>query len=116
RTLLILSLAGWSSARLADKCGRVKMLQISILWYSFFAFLCAFAINFETLFALRALHGLGFVFWVRRHIDEPEIFKERAADRAQIGTSHLFAAFRAPHSCPTLNMSPTPPGAQPAGS
>src|SRR5215475_15737075 len=35
-----------------------------------------------------------FVFWVRRHIDEPEIFKERAADRAQIVTSHLFAAFR----------------------
>ena len=47
--------------------------------------------------AWRLLFGIGllpavFVFWVRRHIDEPEIFKERAADRAQIGTSHLFAA------------------------
>jgi len=59
-TLLISSLGGWFSGTLADKFGRVKMLQITILWYSFFTFLCAFAINFETLFALRALHGLGF--------------------------------------------------------
>jgi MFS family permease len=172
-TLLISSLGGWFSGTLADKFGRVKMLQITILWYSFFTFLCAFAINFETLLALRALHGLGFggewaagavlmgevvrdkyrgravglvqtgwavgwgaaaivytalywmlpesiawrvlfgigllpavfVFWVRRHIDEPEIFKERAADRAQIGASHLFAAFRGPHFWTTVKVS-----------
>ena len=36
------------------------MLQITILWYSIFTFLCAFAQNFEQLFVLRALHGLGF--------------------------------------------------------
>src|SRR5262249_32120086 len=46
-TLLISSLGGWFSGTLADKFGRVKMLQITILWYSFFTFLCAFAINFE---------------------------------------------------------------------
>ena len=34
------------------------MLQITILWYSVFTFLCAFAQNFEQLFVLRALHGL----------------------------------------------------------
>jgi len=41
-TLLISSLGGRFSGTLADKFGRVKMLQITILWYSFFIFLCAF--------------------------------------------------------------------------
>ena len=59
-TLLISSLGGWFSGTLADRYGRVKMLQITILWYSFFTFLCAFAQNFEQLFILRALHGFGF--------------------------------------------------------
>jgi MFS family permease len=93
-TLLISSLGGWFSGTLADKFGRVKMLQITILWYSFFTFLCAFAINFETLFALRAL---------------------RAADRAQIGTSHLFAAFRGPHFWTTVKVSLMVAGAQGGG-
>ena len=56
-TLLISSLGGWFSGTLADKFGRVKMLQITILWYSFFTFLCAFAINFETLFARSTVWG-----------------------------------------------------------
>ncbi|HEX5232788.1 MAG TPA: MFS transporter, partial [Bradyrhizobium sp.] len=59
-TLLISSLGGWFSGTLADRFGRVRMLQITILWYSAFTFLCAFAQNFEQLFVLRALHGLGF--------------------------------------------------------
>src|SRR6266480_508343 len=59
-TLLISSLGGWFSGTLADRFGRVRMLQITILWYSVFTFLCAFAQNFEQLFILRALHGLGF--------------------------------------------------------
>jgi MFS family permease len=59
-TLLISSLGGWFSGTLADRFGRVRMLQITILWYSFFTFLCAFAQNFEQLFILRALHGFGF--------------------------------------------------------
>jgi MFS family permease len=36
------------------------MLQIMILWYAAFTFLCGFAQNFEQLFILRALHGFGF--------------------------------------------------------
>ena len=59
-TLLISSLGGWFSGTLADRFGRVKMLQITIVWYSVFTFLCAFAQNFEQLFILRALHGFGF--------------------------------------------------------
>ena len=172
-TLLISSLGGWFSGALADRFGRVRMLQITILWYSIFTFLCAFAQNFEQLFALRALHGLGFggewaagavlmgevirdkyrgravglvqtgwaigwgasalvytglyaflpeamawralfavgllpavfVFWIRRHIDEPEIFQERRRKRPAVGVGHLFSAFRGPHLWTTIKVS-----------
>ncbi|HXO01442.1 MAG TPA: MFS transporter, partial [Stellaceae bacterium] len=158
-TLLISSFGGWFSGTLADRFGRVKMLQITILWYSIFTFLCAFAQNFEQLFILRALHGFGFggewaagavlmgevirdkyrgrgvglvqtgwavgwgasalvytavywmlpeslawrvlfgiglvpavfVFWIRRHISEPEIFQTQRSERAPVGFSHLFS-------------------------
>src|SRR5690349_23037410 len=59
-TLLISSLGGWFAGALADRFGRVRILQIAILWYSVFTFLCSFAQNFEQLFVLRGLHGLGF--------------------------------------------------------
>jgi MFS family permease len=59
-TLLISSLGGWFSGTLSDRFGRVRILQISIIWYSVFTFLCAFAQDFQQLFILRALHGLGF--------------------------------------------------------
>ncbi|MBV9824895.1 MAG: MFS transporter, partial [Alphaproteobacteria bacterium] len=59
-TLLISSFGGWFSGALSDRYGRVRMLQITILWYSVFTFFCAFAQNFQQFFILRALHGLGF--------------------------------------------------------
>src|SRR6201987_4798848 len=59
-TLLISSLGGWFAGALADRFGRVRMLQIAIVWYSVFTFLCGFAQNCEQLFILRGLHGLGF--------------------------------------------------------
>jgi len=59
-TLLTSSLGGWLAGALADRFGRVRVLQFAILWYSFFTFLCSFAQNFEQLFILRALHGIGF--------------------------------------------------------
>jgi MFS family permease len=50
------SLAGW----LADRFGRVRVLQLAILWFAFFTFLSGLAQNYEQLFAARALLGLGF--------------------------------------------------------
>jgi MFS family permease len=182
-TLLISSLGGWFSGTLADRFGRVKMLQITILWYSVFTFLCAFAQNFEQLFILRALHGFGFggewaagavlmgevirdkyrgrgvglvqtgwaigwgasalvytaiywllpealawrvlfgvglfpavfVFWIRRHIQEPEIFEARRRDNPPVGFSHLFSAFRGPHLWVTVKISLMVAGAQGGG-
>jgi MFS family permease len=182
-TLLISSLGGWFSGTLADRFGRVRMLQITILWYSVFTFLCAFAQNFEQLFILRALHGLGFggewaagavlmgevirdkyrgrgvgivqtgwaigwgasalvytglyaflpeaiawrvlfaigllpavfVFWIRRHIDEPEIFRDARRERPAVGVAHLFSAFRGPHLWTTVKVSLMVAGAQGGG-
>jgi MFS family permease len=59
-TLLTSSFGGWLAGALADRFGRVRVLQFAILWYSVATFLCSFAQNFEQLFVLRALHGLGF--------------------------------------------------------
>jgi MFS family permease len=58
--LLTSSLGGWFAGSLSDRFGRVRVLQIAIVWYSLFTFLCGFAQNFQQLFVLRALHGLGF--------------------------------------------------------
>jgi MFS family permease len=182
-TLLVSSLGGWFSGTLADRFGRVKMLQITILWYSIFTFLCAFAQNFEQLFILRALHGFGFggewaagavlmgevirdkyrgrgvglvqtgwavgwgasalvytavywllpealawrvlfaiglfpavfVFWIRRHIEEPEIYQTQRRDNPPVGFSHLFSAFRGPHLWTTVKVSLMVAGAQGGG-
>lgn len=59
-TVVTSSFGGWFAGALADRFGRVRVLQIAVLWYSVFTFLCAFAQNYEQLFILRGLHGLGF--------------------------------------------------------
>ncbi len=182
-TLLISSLGGWFSGTLADRFGRVRILQISILWYSVFTFLCAFAQDFQQLFILRALHGLGFggewaagavlmgevirdkyrgravglvqtgwavgwgasalvytalysflpeaiawrvlfaiglvpalfVVWIRRNIQEPEIYHAIRRDRPAVGLSHLLSAFRAPYLWTTVKVSLMVAGAQGGG-
>ncbi len=59
-TVLTSSLGGWLAGALADRFGRVRVLQWAILWYSLFTFLCGLAQNFDQLFFLRAMHGIGF--------------------------------------------------------
>ena len=59
-TVVTSSFGGWFAGALADRYGRVRVLQIAILWYSVFTFLCGFAQNFTELFILRGFHGLGF--------------------------------------------------------
>jgi MFS family permease len=59
-TLMASSVGGWMVGVLSDRYGRVRMLQISILWFSIFTFLCAFAGSFQQLLVFRALQGFGF--------------------------------------------------------
>jgi MFS family permease len=59
-TLIFSSIGGWVAGMLADRYGRVRVLQGTILWFSFCTLAIGFAQNFEQIFFLRALQGLGF--------------------------------------------------------
>ncbi|CAB3811071.1 MFS transporter [Achromobacter denitrificans] len=59
-TLLFSAIGGWLAGILADRYGRVRILQITILWFSACTVAIGFAQNFEQLLILRALQGLGF--------------------------------------------------------
>ena len=59
-TLLSSAIGGWLGGYLADRIGRVRTLQFTILWFSFFSLVCAAAQNFDQLLLARAVLGLGF--------------------------------------------------------
>jgi len=59
-TLLFSAFGGWVAGYLSDRFGRVRTLQITIIWFSVFTLLCALAQDFTQLIILRALLGLGF--------------------------------------------------------
>jgi len=59
-TLLTSAFGGWFAGALSDRFGRVRTLQITIVWFAFFTFLCGFAQSYTQLFIFRALMGLGF--------------------------------------------------------
>jgi len=59
-TLFSSAFGGWIAGALADRIGRVRMLQITILWFAVFTGLCGFAQNYGQLLTFRALMGLGF--------------------------------------------------------
>jgi MFS family permease len=59
-TLFSSAFGGWLGGALSDRFGRVKALQITILWFSAATFVCAFAQSFNQLLLLKALQGVGF--------------------------------------------------------
>jgi MFS family permease len=59
-TLLTSAVGGWAAGALSDRIGRVKTLQITILWFAIFTLVCALAQNFTQLLWARGLMGLGF--------------------------------------------------------
>lgn len=59
-TLIASAIGGWIAGFLCDRIGRVRTLQITILWFSAFSLLCAFVQDFNQLLVARALLGLGF--------------------------------------------------------
>jgi len=58
--LLVSAAGGWLAGWFADRFGRVRTLQVAILWFAAFTFLSGLAQNFGQLFAARAVMGLGF--------------------------------------------------------
>ena len=59
-TLVLSAFGGWLAGMLADKFGRVRTLQITVVWFAFFTFLSGFTQSYEQLFVTRGLQGLGF--------------------------------------------------------
>src|SRR5690242_12968573 len=59
-TLLSSAVGGWLGGYIADRIGRVRTLQFTILWFSFFSLLCAIVQNFDQLLIARAVLGFGF--------------------------------------------------------
>ncbi len=59
-TLLASAFGGWLAGFISDRIGRVRTLQITILWFSLFSLLCAFAQTFSQLLITRAFLGFGF--------------------------------------------------------
>jgi len=58
--LLFSAIGGWLAGLLADRIGRVRTLQITIVWFAVFTCLQGFATGYWQLFTARALLGIGF--------------------------------------------------------
>lgn len=58
--LLLSAVGGWAAGLLADRFGRVRVLQVSIVWFAVFTFASGFCNNFSELLVTRGLQGLGF--------------------------------------------------------
>jgi MFS family permease len=58
--LLISAVGGWLAGIAADRYGRTRVLQITILWFALFTFLSGFTNSFWQLLITRGLQGLGF--------------------------------------------------------
>ena len=59
-TLLLSALGGWLAGIAADRYGRTRILQLTILWFALFTFLSGFTDSFWQLLVTRGLQGLGF--------------------------------------------------------
>jgi MFS family permease len=59
-TLFASAFGGWFAGALSDRFGRVRTLQITIVWFAIFTGLCGFAQNYTQLLTFRALMGFGF--------------------------------------------------------
>lgn len=59
-TLFAGAFGGWLGGALADRYGRLKALQITILWFALASFASAFAQTFTQLLILKAIQGVGF--------------------------------------------------------
>src|SRR5258706_16375860 len=59
-TVISSAIGGWLAGVLADRFGRVRLLQLGMGWVDFFTFPCGFTNSFEQLLFMRSLQGLGF--------------------------------------------------------
>src|SRR5580692_13188485 len=59
-TLFASAIGGWGAGVLADRYGRVRILQLTVLWYAAFTCLSGFTHSYGELLFTRAMQGFGF--------------------------------------------------------
>jgi MFS family permease len=59
-TLVTSAIGGWGAGILADRYGRVRVLQLTVLWFAAFTFLSGFTHSYGQLLFTRAMQGFGF--------------------------------------------------------
>ena len=59
-TLLSAAIGGWACGYLADRFGRVRIMQATICWFCLFTFIAGLTQDYYQLLAARVLQGLGF--------------------------------------------------------
>ncbi len=59
-TLFTSAIGGWGAGVLADRYGRVRILQLTVLWYAVFTCLSGFTHSYGELLFTRAMQGFGF--------------------------------------------------------
>ncbi len=58
--LLTSAVGGWAAGILADRYGRLRILQLTVLWFAVFTFLSGFTHSYSQLLITRTLQGFGF--------------------------------------------------------
>ena len=59
-SLITSAIGGWGAGVLADRFGRVRILQLTVLWFAVFTCLSGFAHTYGQLLFTRTLQGFGF--------------------------------------------------------
>src|SRR6202040_3057512 len=58
--LITSAIGGWGAGVLADRFGRVRVLQVTVLWFAAFTFLSGFTHSYGELLFTRGMQGFGF--------------------------------------------------------
>ena len=79
-SLLLSAIGGWLAGLAADRWGRVRVLQLTIVWFAFFTFLSGFTNSFQQLFLVRGQEFSPSVLLV----DSATIVKRRHRQRGVV--------------------------------
>ncbi len=91
-TLFSGAFGGWFLGAYSDRIGRVKALQITILWFSIFTFLSAFAQNYWQFIVLKAIQGFGFGGeWAAGSVLLAEIIRSEHRGKAMSATQSAWS-------------------------
>jgi MFS family permease len=58
--LIATGVGGWVAGVLADRYGRVRIMQLAIIWFAFFTLLAGFVHSYPQMLVVRVFQGIGF--------------------------------------------------------